>query len=318
MNGMTSKALNPQIVKLLEELQQREIPPIQTLTPTEAREIRNPILAGFGGPKAEVADVENRTIPGPNGSIPVRIHTPQGKGPFPILMFFHGGGWVVGNLDTHDCACRLLTNGAQCLVVSVDYRLSPESKFPAAIEDAYAALQWVSNHGESRGGDPLRIAVIGDSAGGNIATVLCQLSRDRQGPVIKCQILIYPVTDLSATDTSSYKAHGEGYMLTREGMIYFIDHYLDREENKLHPYASPLLTENLSNLPPALIIIAEFDVLKDECLAYGERLKKAGVPVTYLIYDDMIHAFLNLSGVVDRTREAIEGICEKLRQVFSS
>ena len=315
---MTSKALNPQIVELLEELQQREIPPIQNLTPTEAREIRNPILAGFGGPKAEVAGVENRTIPGPNGPVPVRIYSPEGNGPFPILVFFHGGGWVVGNLDTHDCACRLLTTGAKYLLVAVDYRLAPENKFPAAIEDAFAALEWVSENSETLNGDPLRIAVAGDSAGGNIAAILCQMSRDRKGPEIKYQILIYPVTDLSSTRTESYDKHGEGYMLTKDGMIYFINHYLDRDENKNHPYASPLLAENLSNLPPALIIVAEFDVLRDECLAYADRLKKAGIPVTCLQYDDMIHAFFNLSGVVDRTREAIEDMCGKLRQVFRS
>ena len=315
---MTSKALNPQIIELLAELQQREIPPIQNLTPTEAREIRNPILADFGGPKAEVAGVENRTIPGPDGPVPVRIYSPKGNGPFPILLFFHGGGWVVGSLDTHDCACRLLSTGAHCLLVAVDYPLAPENKFPAAIEDAYAALEWVSENGGTLNGDPRNIAVAGDSAGGNIATILCQMSRDRQGPEIKYQILIYPVTDLSSTHTESYDKHGEGYMLTKEGMIYFINHYLDREENKNHPYASPLLAENLSNLPPALIIVAEFDVLRDEGLAYADRLKKAGISVTCLLYDDMIHAFLNLSGVLDRTREAIEDMCGKLQKVFRS
>ena len=314
---MTAKTLNPQIVEFLEALQEKAIPPVQDLSPSEARDIRNPILAGFGGPKAVVSGVDNRTIPGPNGEVPVRIYTPEGKEPFPILLFFHGGGWVVGNLDTHDCACRLLCKCAQCVVIAVDYRLSPENKFPAAIEDAYAVLKWASENGNTLKGNHHRIAVAGDSAGGNIATVLCQMARDREGPEIKFQILIYPVTDLSATDTDSYGEHGEGYMLTKDGMICFINHYLDRDENKKHPYASPLLAEDLSNLPPALVVVAEFDVLRDECLAYAGRLKKAGIPVTCLVYEDMIHAFLNLTGVIDRSREAIDDICGKLRHVFS-
>jgi acetyl esterase len=241
---------------------------------------------------------------------------PDGNGPFPILVYFHGGGYVIGNLDTHDSPCRALTNRASCLVVSADYRLAPEHKFPAAIEDAYATTQWFAKNANRLNGDANRIAVGGDSAGGNLAAAVCLMARDKGGPELRYQILIYPITNLASFDTDSYRDHAEGYMLTGEGMVYYRDHYINRKEDLKNPYVSPLLADDLSGLPPALMIAAEYDVLKDEGKAYVDRLQQSGVPVDYRLCDDMIHAFFNMAGVVDRTQDAYNDIATGLQSAF--
>ena len=310
-----SHKLNPQIVGLLAEMQAKNAPPVQMLSPKEARETRNPMLAELGGSPEPVSNVVNRQIPGPAGDIPVRIYSPEGDGPFPVFVFFHGGGYVIGNLDTHDAPCRAIANLTPCVVISVDYRLAPENKFPAAAEDAYAATLWAANNTGEINGDPARIAVGGDSAGGNLAAVVSLMARDKKGPDLRYQILIYPIINLASIDTQSYTEHAEGYLLTREGMIYYRDHYLSQEQDAHNPYASPLLAEDHSGLPPALIIAAEYDVLKDEGEAYIDMLSRAGVPVTYKLYDDMIHAFYNMAGVVDRAKDAFEDIAAGLRSL---
>jgi acetyl esterase len=249
--------------------------------------------------------IEELRIPGPGGEIPVRLYRPRTEGPLPVLVYFHGGGWVICNLDTHDSPCRSLAQEASCAVASVDYRLAPEHKFPAAVEDAYAATCWIAENGRRINLDTSRIAVGGDSAGGNLAAVVSLMARDKGGPPLIHQLLVYPVTDLSTLDRDSYRRHGEGYMLTRDGMAYYRSHYLARETDALNPYASPLLAEDLCGLPPACILTAEFDVLTDEAEAYAARLKKAGVPVRYTCFEGMIHAFFGLAGAVDRTGEAI-------------
>lgn len=202
-------------------------------------------------------------------------------------------------------------------MVSVDYRLAPEHKFPAALEDAYAATHWVAQTAHRINGDPGRIAVGGDSAGGNLAAVVSLMARDKGGPTLVYQVLVYPVTNLSSFDTDSYREHGEGYILTRENMEYYRNHYLGREEDGQNPYASPLLAEDLRDLPPALVITAEFDVLTDEAKAYAKRLRGAGVPVEYSCYDGMIHPFFSLAGAVDRAREAMDEATAALRSVFA-
>ena len=310
---MFPNQLNSQIVRLLEEMQAKGAPPVQMLSPQEARETRNPVLKELGGVPEPVEKVENKQIPGPAGTIPVRIYSPEGEGPFPVFVFFHGGGYVIGNLDTHDAPCRAIANRAACIVVSVDYRLAPENKFPAAAEDAYAATLWVAENAKEINGNPKCIAVGGDSAGGNLAAVVCLMARDKKGPPLKYQVLIYPIANLASFDTQSYGEHAEGYLLTREGMIYYRNHYIGKEEDAQNPYASPLLADDLSDLPPALMIAAEFDVLKDEGKAYVDRLNQAGVSVEYRLYDDMIHAFYNMAGVVDRTKDAFKDIAARLR-----
>jgi acetyl esterase len=234
-----------------------------------------------------------------------------------VLVYFHGGGWVICNLDTHDSLCRSLANAASCVVASVDYRLAPEHPFPAAPDDAYAATQWIADNASQITGDPTRIAVGGDSAGGNLAAVVSLMARDKGGPSLQYQVLIYPVVDLSSFDTNSYREHGEGYILTRDSMEFYRSHYVKNVEDATHTYASPLLAEDLHGLPPALVLTAEVDVLTDEAEAYAHRLKEAGVPVTYRCYRGMIHPFLSLAGVVDRAKDGIHEIAGLLRAAFT-
>lgn len=314
---MAKRELDPQIETLLQKMAQQGAPPVHTLTAVQARESRNPIFIKLGGPPEAVAKVQDVNIPGPAGQIPIRIYTPEGDKPFPILVYFHGGGFVICNLDTHDALCRSLANGASCIVVSVDYRLAPEHKFPAAVEDAYAATRWVADNANRISGDATRIAVGGDSAGGNLAAVVSLMAREKGGPSLIYQLLVYPVTDLSSVDTDSYREHGEGYILTKDSMGYYRDHYVGRREELQNAYASPLLAQELKGLPPALVLTAEFDVLTDEAEAYADRLKKAGVPVKYTCYKGMIHAFFSLAAVVDRARDAMNEATAGLRSAFA-
>ena len=309
--------LDPQVEAYLAQIAALNEPPLSTMTPEAIRQaIQMEVESGarqFGEP-APVAHIENRTIPGPAGDIPVRIYTPAGDGPFPVLVFFHGGGWVICTLDTHDSHCRSLANGTPCIVVSVDYRLAPEHKFPAATEDCYAATQWVAEYAAEFNGDPARIAVGGDSAGGNLTAVISQMARDRGGPPLSFQLLIYPATDFMA-DTLSMKENAEGYFLTADDMTWFTNHYLNSEEEKRNPLASPLLAADLSGLPPALVITAEYDPLRDEGEIYGQKLKEAGVPVTITRYDGMIHGFVGMP--FDKSRQAFAEACAALRGAFT-
>ena len=231
----------PDIETVLKGLQARGAPPIHTLSPEEARRTRNPVFIELGGRPEAVASVRDMAIDGHGRVIPLRVYVPEGEAPFPALVYYHGGGWVICNLDTHDSLCRALANRAGCVVISVDYRLAPEDKFPAAVEDAYAAVRWVAENHDTLLIDPSRIAVGGDSAGGNLAAVVCHMARDRGGPAFAYQLLIYPVTDLSSFDTDSYRLHGTGYILTTDSMAYYRSHYLRGEKDGYNPLASPLL-----------------------------------------------------------------------------
>jgi len=311
----TKKQLDPQAEALLQRMVQMNVPALNTLTPTQAREMMRGLAPLCAAPEA-VANVENLRIPGPGGNIPVRIYTPQGNSPFPILVFFHGGGWVICDLDTHDNLCRSLTNGACCVVVSVDYRLAPEHKFPAAVEDAYAATQWAANNAHRINGNPDLIAVGGDSAGGNLAAVVAIMARDQDGPGLTYQLLIYPATDVSSFNTDSYQKYADGYFLTKGDGEWFCNQYLNCEEDRLNPHASPLLAPDLSGLPPVLVITAEFDVLRDEGESYAKRLKKAGVFVKCTRYKGMIHGFMGMDGLLDQARNGIEEASAALREAF--
>ena len=311
--GFFKANIDPQAWFILKQLEAAGSPPMEQLTPELARMGDFSLLAGV--PEA-VEKVENRSIPVPGGEIPVRIYTPAGEGPFPALVYYHGGGWVIGNLDTVDVPCRLLANRAGCVVVSVDYRLAPEHKFPTAAEDAYAAAKWVAENAASIGVDPERVAVGGDSAGGNLATVVALMAREQRGPALAYQMLIYPVTNHSY-DTDSYRENAEGYFLTKNTMEWFWNHYLRDEQDGQHPYASPLLAEDVSGLPPALVITAGFDPLRDEGEAYAERLKAAGVPVEATRYDGMIHGFFWMPGVLVEGNNAINQAANALKQAFN-
>ena len=313
---------DPQTQALLKRLAAEGGSPVYELTPREARASRNPFFAALGGPPPSVSKVENRSIPGPSGKISVRIYTPEfgmnDAAGYPLLVYFHGGGWLLGNLDTHDSFCRSFANTSGCIVVSVDYRLAPENRFPAAVEDAYAAVCWVRENARHFNGDASRMAVGGDSAGGNLATVCCLMAKERKGPGLAHQLLLYPVLDLSNFDKPSYQEHASGYLLTAESMVYYRDQYLEDEGDRYDPYVSPLLVDDLSDLPPATVVAAELDVLTDEGKAYVDRLKHAGVPAEYLCYDRMIHPFLNFLSVVDRARGATIEIGKLLKEALRS
>ena len=306
--------LDPQAQRVIEQMAALDLPPVYTVSPQQARINRK---ARPMAPGPEVAKVDNRLIPGPDTEIPVRIYTPEGSGPFPTLVWFHGGGWVVGDLDTVDATARRLTVGVGCVVVSVDYRLAPESKFPGAADDCYAATVWTAQNASQLNADPNRVAIGGESAGGNLAAVVTLMARDRRGPSLACQVLVYPVTAPNF-DTPSYLQNAEGYNLTRAVMMWYWDQYLRDASDASNPYAAPLLADDLSGLPAALVITAEYDPLCDEGEAYAERLKAAGVPTTCTRYDGMIHGFFGMPGVLDKGKQAVAEATEALRQAFSA
>jgi len=289
------------------------LPAAHTVSPEEARANAKKRPRS---PGPEVAKVEDRTIPGPDSDVPVRIYTPEGSGPFPILAWYHGGGMVVGDLDAADGAARNLCVGGNCVVVSVDYRLAPDTKFPGPAEDCMAATNWAVDNAASINGDPSRLAVGGDSAGGNLAASVSLMAADRGGPEIALQLLVYPMTD-ARSDTESYRNNAEGYSLTKTTMEWYWDQYLSSKEDAANPYAAPLQAKSLAGQPPALVITAEFDPLCDEGEAYAKRLKEAGVETTVTRYDGVIHGFFSMSAVVDKSRQAVDEASAALSSAFA-
>jgi acetyl esterase len=308
--------LDPQAKAMLEMMESIGAPPLHTLSAPAARE---QVLAQFitGAAPTPVAAVENRTIPGPAGALPVRIYTPEGTGPFPLMVFFHGSGFVVCNLDTHDEVCRHLCNGSGCVVVSVDYRLAPENKFPAAPDDCLTATRWAAEHAAEINADPARLVVAGDSAGGNLATVTALRIRDEGGPQLRGQLLIYPVTDYHTPPTPSCIENAEGYFLTRDDMIWFWGHYLNDETEAANPYVCPLRAPDLRGLPPALVITAGYDPLRDEGERYAARLQEADVPTTLSRYDGMFHGFFNMIGLIDQAQRGVDEACVWVQSLWT-
>lgn len=280
-------------------------------TPEQLREGYKLVGAMSGAP-AELAATDDRRIPGPAGELPIRVYTPVGERPFPVVAYFHGGGFTIGSIETHDVVCQHLAAGTEAIVVSVDYRLAPEHKFPAALEDALAATAWIHAHAVELGGDPDRFAVAGDSAGGNLATGACHHARDAGGPAIRFQLLVYPTVD-ARMGHPSIKENAEAPFLGEDTLEWFHNHYASVPEDKLDPRMSPLLASDFSGLPPALIITAEYDPLRDEGEDYGEKLGAAGVPVTVSRYDGMCHAFFQLGGVLDDAQRAMKQATDALR-----
>ncbi|MFZ0888097.1 MAG: alpha/beta hydrolase [Candidatus Binataceae bacterium] len=306
--------LDPQMKLVLEMAAELGVKEYHAPTVEEARARLNLLPR----PKQQLGAerIEDRTIPGPGGQIPVRIYTPGGSPPFPVLMFFHGGGWMLGGLDSEDAICRGFAIGAGCVTVSVDYRLAPEHRFPAATEDCYAATCWVAENAAEIGGDPARVAVGGNSAGGGLATVVAMMARDRRGrPALVHQLLLCPALD-AAMDRPSYRTNPEGYLLTRADMAWFWKHYLAGEQDKLNPYACPLRAKDLGGLPPAMVITAEFDPLRDEGEAYAARLRVAGLPVACTRYEGVIHSFVSMFEVLDLGKQALAEACAGLRRAF--
>jgi len=305
--------VHPQALALAEQLG-----PAVDITKGDLAEIRRMLDENSRqGPRPDVAAVKDLEVPGPAGSIPVRVYRPSERTDLPVLVYLHGGGWAICGLETHDASCRQLANDAGCMVVSVDYRLAPEHPFPAAPEDCYAALTWTAENAASLGGDPRRLAVGGDSAGGNLSAVVSLMARDRKGPRLCHQLLVYPVTD-HAFDTDSYRENADAPILTREIMQGFWSYYLSRAENGRHPYASPLRAEDVSGLPPAHVITAEYDPLRDEGEAYARRLSDAGVPVVQRRFDGMVHGFFGFGELIDVAREAVDDATRELRRAFDA
>lgn len=264
-------------------------------------------------PRADVARVEDRTIEGPRGDIRIRIYRPSREEGLPVIIFFHGSGFCICSIDTHDGMCRQICLRTRANVVSVGYRLAPEHKFPAGVDDSLAATRWVIEHATEIGADPARIALAGDSAGGTMATVTAMRLRDEGDAAIAAQLLMYPVTDHPSAGTPSYMARGSGYGLTKEIMHWFWGHYLGDSAAADHPHASPNRAADLSRLPPAYIVTAEYDPLRDEGESYADRLRDHGVVVTRVRYGDVNHGFMSWTGLIDRSDEAMDAACAWLR-----
>jgi acetyl esterase len=307
--------LDPKAREMLDAMAALNLPPLQEMSVAAARESAIARLAQFPVPIKPVGSIVDRTIPGPGGELALRIYTPAGSGPFPLLMYFHGGGWVLCNLDTHDALSRDLCQGSGCIVVSVDYRLAPEHKFPAAVDDSVAATRWTVSHANSLNADAGRVAVSGDSAGGNLAAVTALRLRDESGPRLLAQLLVYPITAYHTPPTPSYIANADGYFLTRSGMIWFWDHYLRSAADALNPWAAPLAARDHSRLPPALVITAEYDPLRDEGRLYAEKLRAAGVATKLTDYAGMVHGFFGSVNYAQGA-QAMADACLWLRQAL--
>jgi acetyl esterase len=305
--------VDPQIQALLDR--GTGVPATHTLPVAEARRLYEARIAVMA-PPATVAKVDQRRIDGPVGPIELRIYTPAGTGPFPLMVFFHGSGFVLCSLDTHDGMCRNLAAGVGCVVVSVDYRLAPEHKFPAGPDDCLAATRWAALNAATFDADPLRVVVAGDSAGANMAAVTALRVRDEGGPALSGQMLLYPVTDYHTPGTPSYEQNADGYGLSRDTMKWFWAHYLRDATDADHPYASPLRAEDLGGLPPAYVLSAEYDPLRDEAERYGERLRAAGVPVEITRRAGMNHGFMFWVGLVGGADSAMADACAWARRVL--
>lgn len=294
--------LDPQCKAFIDMLAAAGGKPLEQLPLAEARAV-SPEMIAAGGPEEPVAEVQNRTIPGPAGPMAIRVYRPVLQETLPALVYFHGGGFVICNLDTHDRQCRRLANASGCVVISVEYRLAPEHKYPAAVDDAFAATKYVAGHAAEFGIDADRLGVGGDSAGGNLATVVARLARDQGGPRLKFQLLIYPVVDFY-DQSPSMQQLGKDYFLTREAMDWFTAMYLPNHDAGLQPGASPMHAD-VRGLPPAMVITAEFDPLRDQGETYARKLASAGVPVEVRRYEGMIHAFFSFAGVIEKGKVAI-------------
>jgi acetyl esterase len=311
--------LHPQAQAVLDGFASMGMPPFETLSLEEGRQVIESIRS-FMVPVEEVASTEDFAIPGPMGDIGLRLYRPEGEGLLPAVFYFHGGGFSTGSLDLVDPICRLLANRSGCMVISIDYSLAPEHPYPAAVTDAYFAISWVGAYGENFGVDPGRLAVAGDSAGATIATAACMLIRDKSvgEPEIKIQYLLCPVADLVKFDTPSYQEFGEGHLLTTAMMRKWKDQYLRgcEEGQEYEPYCSPVRQQKLGNLPPAIIITAEYDVLRDEGEAYGQLLLLNGVMAEVRRVEGMIHSFFWFGGAIDRGREILEEVGSDLRKIL--
>lgn len=304
--------LDPEVKEFLLAMEVAQAPSWEEMGPVESREV----FLGLGTmfpPSERVAEITDGDLAG----VGTRIYRPTSSGRLPVLIYFHGGGWVIGNLDTHDTLCRRLANRAKCAVIAVDYRLAPEHRFPAAFDDCYAVTKYVAEHGEALKIDETRIAIGGDSAGGNLAAAVSLAARDRGGPKIDMQLLIYPAVEMDFKN-GSYSEFAEGYGLTRDSMSWFFEQYFGAFDGDLPAYAIPSKAADVSGLPFTHVITAEYDVLRDEGEAFARRLAKEGTSVTAERYEGMIHGFFHFGGLFQRGLDAVDDVAHLLRSRFDS
>lgn len=308
---------DPEVEAILDVLNQQDVPSMPSLTPQAARKQFNEI--NEFAESESVHRTQDIEISGPDGSITLRAYRPTDEDGLPVIVFLHGGGFVLGGLDTHDNVCTALANRANALVLSVDYRLAPEHPFPAALEDSYAALEWAKRYAGDLGGDPDRLAVAGDSAGGNLTAGVTLLAADRDGPEIDHQVLIYPVVGGGAVGAppDSYEENAEGYFLEADEMEWFQQSYVQDPIHARNEYAAPLLARDLSGLPPASIVTAGFDPLRDEGIQYARQLADDGVEVTHRNYEAMIHGFVSMTGLVSQANDCLDELATDLSAAFS-
>jgi acetyl esterase len=309
-------AIHPQCKAFLDGLAALGGPPLEQLPVADARAGTLGMIA-VGHPVEPVAAIDDRILALGAHRIPVRVYRPSITDRLPALMYFHGGGFVLGDLETHDRECRALANASGCVVVAVDYRRPPEHPFPAAPEDCYAATRYVAEHPQEFGIDPARLGVAGDSAGGNLAAVVALMARERGAPTLAFQLLIYPGVDLTDTERPSMREFGHDHFVSIEALDWLNSHYVPRREDRTHPHASPIFAADLSGLPPAFVITAECDPLRDQAEAYAQRLDAARVPVRLKRYDGMIHPFFSLGGIVDGGRQAMRDAGDAVRQALA-
>lgn len=317
---VVSRELHPEAKAVLDRIEGANAPPVRELSVDGAR---RQLKEQFASPEPEpVADVTDHTLDGPGGDLPVRVYEPESEAEtLPVLVWFHGGGFVLGDIETADPTCRVVANAAESVVVSVDYRLAPEHPFPAGVEDCYFATEWAVRNAEALGGDPERVGIGGTSAGATLTAAVALMARDRtespafeDGPELAYQWLVYPATNVRE-EYPSYDENGEGYFLERDDSEWFKDHYLPQDSLRFHPYAYPMEAQSVADLPPATVLTAEFDPLRDEGVAYAERLEDAGGDVVHRHYEGMIHGFFSMVGL-SRARDAIDAVAADFQEAI--
>lgn len=310
--------LDPEAQALLDAMEAQGLPPFEEMSVPQARDVVTAFRDLQGEPQ-EVAQVHDVLADGPAGQLPVRVYVPEGNGALPLLVYFHGGGWVIGNVEVADRPCRALANATGCVVASVEYRLAPETQFPGPLDDCYAATKWLAEHAGDFGADPARVGVAGDSAGGNLAAAVTLVAKEKSEPRLDYQLLMYPVTaPEKSSPHASYEENADGYLLTRKSMEWFWNMYVPSETQQTNPHASPLHAPDLSGLPQALVVTCEFDPLRDEGAAYASALEEAGVPVKSLRYEGQIHGIFWMGGAISCAQEMMSAIGEHVRQTLST
>ncbi|MFE6776309.1 alpha/beta hydrolase [Streptomyces sp. NPDC057702] len=308
--------LEPHTQALYDRRAAQAVRPLYTMTLAEARAADLAAVQADAGTPEPVEQVLDESITGPAGPLPVRLYRPAGQGPLPVLVYYFGGGWTLGSLETGDAICRALANATGCLTVGVGYRLAPENPFPAAPEDCFAGLRWVAEHAARFGGDPARLAVAGDSAGGNLAAAVTLMARDAGGPELRAQVLVYPNTDYLA-DTPSRREITDPLLFNDKSVRWYWDNYLTSADDGGHPLASPLRAPDHGGLPPALVITAEYDPLRDEGESYAARLRESGVRAEAVRYPGVTHGFFAMAGAVPAGRHAVDRVAAYLRTALS-